>query len=254
MTARVILITGGSSGLGAALARHVARPGIHLILTGRDAARLSAVADDCRARGAEVSEALADCADPAAMDALIRQHQPETVIANAGLSGSIGADGALESPQQIAALFGANLHGMLNTVTPAAALMAARRQGRIAIISSIASYVGMESGPSYSASKAAARIYGEALRGALARHNVHVTVVVPGFIATPMSERYLGQQMFKLTAEQAAARIWRAIDRGAARLVFPWHLALGMKLLGLAPAWLHDRILARFRFTVAPRP
>lgn len=251
---RSILITGASSGLGAALARHVAAPGVQLILTGRNRDRLDIIADEVSKQGADVDPVAVDAADAGAMNALIRRTAPDVVIANAGVSGSIGADGALESPDQIARLFAGNLTGMLNTITPAADLMHARRHGRLAVVSSIASYVGMASGPSYSASKAAVRIYAEALRGVLAPQNVTMTVIVPGFIATPMSDRYLGQQMFKLTAEDAARRIWHAIDRGAPRLVFPWHLALGLKLLGIAPAWMHDSILNGFRFTVAPRP
>src|ERR1700733_3708156 len=89
-----ILITGASSGIGAALARHYAAPGIRLVLQGRDAGRLESVAADCRAKGATVEAALFDVTDRAAAAAAIAavdaSHPLDLVIANAGIGSGTG--------------------------------------------------------------------------------------------------------------------------------------------------------------------
>src|SRR5512145_2633708 len=92
-----ILITGASSGLGEALARHYARPRRRLFLSARDAARLDAVAHACRDAGAEVLTRVIDVTEREAMAAWIAEcdavHALELVIANAGISAGTGLGG-----------------------------------------------------------------------------------------------------------------------------------------------------------------
>src|SRR3954462_13397193 len=85
-----IVITGASSGIGEALALDYAAPGIALALSGRDAARLQAVAEACRAKGATVDSGNVDVVDKAALAAWLIQfdeaHPVDLLIANAGIS------------------------------------------------------------------------------------------------------------------------------------------------------------------------
>jgi NADP-dependent 3-hydroxy acid dehydrogenase YdfG len=123
---RCALITGASSGIGAALALALAGPDTMLHLGGRDAGRLGAVADACRAHGARIGTCFGDTRDRAAMRAWIEQAGAERldlVIANAGISAGPGAEG-YESEDQSRAIFGVNLDGVLNTVWPALDVMA----------------------------------------------------------------------------------------------------------------------------------
>jgi len=120
---RSIVITGASSGIGAALAKAYAGDGVHLALGGRNGARLAAVAAFCRAAGATVDEGILDVADRHAMQRWLgdcdRHHPVDLVIANAGISAGTG--GGSEPAEQVRAIFAINLHGVLNSVMAAVA-------------------------------------------------------------------------------------------------------------------------------------
>ena len=185
-----ILITGASSGIGAALTLDYAAPGMVLSLHGRNGERLNSIAAQARAKGATVFLHMGDVTDAADMDRWIRERGAATpidlIIANAGVSAGTSRGG--ESAEQARRIFDVNVTGTLNTVQPVLPLMQARRRGQIALVSSLASFRGFAGAPAYCASKAAVRVYGEALRGEMARHNVAVNVVCPGFIQTPMTD------------------------------------------------------------------
>ena len=140
-----ILITGGSSGLGEALALAYAAPGATLFLSGRDASRTEAVAAACRAKGADAFGRVVDVADQAAMAAWIMEADAakplDLVIANAGVSGGTGAMSG-EGPEQARAIFAVNLGGVLNTVLPIIEPMRARGRGQIVLMSSMAAWLG----------------------------------------------------------------------------------------------------------------
>lgn len=250
---RSVLISGASSGIGAALARRYARPGASLALSGRDAARLDAVAEACRAAGASVIAAALDVTERGPTEAWVRAAERaaplELVIANAGVSaGTSGAPGSRgfygESDEQIRRILAVNVEGVLNTVIPALEGMQARAAGHIAIMSSLAGFRGLPGAAAYSASKAAVKSYGEALRVALKRGGVSVTVICPGFVDSRITERNEFPMPLKMTAEQAAALIARRLARRPARIAFPFPLYAAMWLLTALPPGLSDRILA----------
>lgn len=242
-----ILITGASSGIGAALARAYAAPGCALLLGGRDRVRLDAVAADCRARGAAVETTVVDVTERAATQAWIegvdRAAPLELVIANAGISAGTGEGG--EDAAQARAIFATNLDGVLNTVLPALAAMQRRRSGQIALMSSLAAFRGFPGAPAYCASKAAVRIWGEALRGELAATGVRLTVICPGYVESPMTAANDFPMPFLMSAERAARIIRRGLRRNRARVAFPWPTYAAAWLIGLLPPGLTDPLLAR---------
>jgi len=148
---RSILITGASSGIGAALAMSYAAPGVHLALSGRNEERLAEVAIACRTVGAEAAPQTVDVRDREAMIRWINDVDAATpldlVVANAGVSagtGTGGSDGSLftgESEDQMREIFAVNLHGVLNTVWPVITPMRTRGKGQIAIVSSLAGFL-----------------------------------------------------------------------------------------------------------------
>jgi len=248
MTQASVLITGASSGLGAALARNYAAPGLSLWLGGRDAARLERVALACRAKGAQVECRPLDVTDRDAMEHWIRdadrQRPLSLVIANAGISGGTG-NRLGETAAQTRAIFAANLDGVLNSVLPAIPLMKSRRCGQIALMASLAGFRGFPSAPAYAASKGAVRLWGEGLRGWLAEDGVGVSVVCPGFVETNMTAGNRFPMPLLLSADRAAAIIRAGIDANQARIAFPRRLAALVWLLAaLPPAWT-DTLLAR---------
>ncbi len=240
-----ILITGASSGLGAAMAELYAEQGTHLFLHGRNAERLAAIADKVRGRGATCDVHCGDVSDAPAMEAWINacdeQKPLDLVIVNAGISAGTGGRG--ETAAQTKAIFSINVSGVLNTAHPAAQVMKARRRGQIAMISSLAGFRGFPGAPAYCASKAAVRIYGEGLRGELARHGVEVCVVCPGFVKTPMTDVNRFSMPFLMDAQKAARIIQQGLSRNRPRIAFPWPMYLGILLLSLLPQRLLDRAL-----------
>ena len=242
-----ILITGASSGIGQGLATLYAAPGVSLALTGRNAERLDAVAASCREQGATVHPKLIDVAERSAMDAWIREIDAQSpldlVIANAGIG--LGPNDEPTLADITERTFATNVDGVFNTIHPALKRMKARRRGQVAIMSSVAGFVGMPGAVPYAASKAAVRSYGEGLRGAYHRHGVEVNVICPGFIVTRMTERNRFPMPFLMQADKASKIIVKGLARNKGRIAFPWRMYTLIRLLQMLPNALADRLLRR---------
>ena len=242
---RHILITGASSGLGEALACAYARPGAFLALVGRNAERLDRVGEACRVRGATVAETAIDVAVGPELEGWLldidRSHALDLVIANAGISGGTG--GGEESPEQADNIIAVNVHGVVNTVTPLIPRLAARGRGQIALMSSLASFRGFPGAPTYCATKAWVRVWGEGLRVELARKGVEVSVICPGFVDTRMTQVNQFPMPFLMTAERAARIIVRGLARNRGRIAFPWPMYALSWLLAAQPPALTDLVL-----------
>ena len=221
-----IVITGASSGLGAALARYYAKPGVRLALLGRHEERIKETAKSCEQFGATVQAILVDVTDKESMTdcltALDSFTPIDLIIANAGISGGMGGEG--ESEAQVRAIFSVNVDGVMNTLQPVIPRMVARKKGQIAIMSSLAGIRGLPSAPAYSASKAAVRFYGEGLRGYLGKAGVDVSVICPGYIKTPLTDKNTFPMPFIMDADIAAARIAKGLARNQSRIAFPRRL------------------------------
>lgn len=233
-----IIITGASSGLGKALAENYAKNGnCKLFLFGRSSEKLAETEKNCRGDTVEIECFLLEVEDKKKMRQIIeriaQQYGIDIVIACAGVSA--GTQGGVESHEQIEKIFSTNLNGVINTIIPAIKPMIARRKGQIVIISSMAGLLGMSSSPSYSASKGAARMFGEALAAYLRKYQVHVTVALPGFIKTPMTDVNTFPMPFMLTADDAAEKIIRAVEKRKLIIAFPWIMYFVMKLLNILP-------------------
>jgi short-subunit dehydrogenase len=239
-----IFITGASSGIGAALARHYAGPGTRLVLHGRDAARLDAVASDCRAKNAVVDTTLFDVTNRAgAADAIAAADSAkplDLVIANAG----IGTPGDSNHDDTLR-VFETNIGGVLNTLYPALAAMRPRGRGTIALVSSLAAFRGLPGAAAYGASKAAVRVLGEGLRGEVLRDGINIAVIEPGYVVTPMTGRNTGTMPFLMSAERAAGIIARGLARGRARIGFPRPMLWTVLLASLLSPNFVDRWILR---------
>jgi len=229
-----ILITGASSGIGEALARHYARPSVALFLAGRNAERLSDVARLCEEAGAAVFTIVLDATDSAGMSDWIsqsdRQVPLDIIIANAGISG--GTSGGVEPASQTRRIFDVNVGGVLNTVLPGFDVMSQREHGQIAIVSSLAGFLPLPSAPAYGASKAAVRHFGEAFRISASQRGVAVSVICPGFVHSRMTAANPFPMPFIMTGEKAARIIAKGLRKNRARIAFPWLLYFGIWLLG----------------------
>ena len=240
-TIRTALITGASSGIGAALALALARPGVSLHLSGRDASRLAAVAETCRKSGAVANLTVLDVTNADAMAEWIRATgHLDLVVANAGISGR-SRDGGGESFEATRAIFDVNLGGVLNTVLPAMAVMAAQPaggdgvRGRIVAIASIAAFMAAPDSAAYCASKAAVHRWMLASAPEARQRGIVMTSVCPGFIRTAMTAGYRFPMPGLMDADRAARRILRGVAAGRVRIVFPWWMGLAARTAGLLP-------------------
>jgi short-subunit dehydrogenase len=240
-----VFITGASSGLGEALARLYAARGATLGLAARSGGALESLAarlaSPCRIYPLDVRDASALAA--AASDFLARAGVPDVVIANAGVS--VGTDAAsAEDLTVFRDVIDTNVTGMANTFQPFIGPMRAAGTGALAGVASVAGYRGLPGAAAYSASKAAAISYLESLRVELRGSGVDVVTVSPGYIATPMTSRNPYPMPFILTADAAAGKIARLIDRRSAYAVIPWQMAIIARALRIMPNALYDRLFA----------
>jgi len=253
---RSLVITGASSGLGAALAAAYAAPGITIGLVGRNEARLAATEQTCRAKGAAVQTGVLDVAEAAPLaawlDAFDRVTPIDLVIANAGTSAGPAPRSSTEGLEIATRQVRTNLLGVMNTIEPVLPALVTRGHGQVAVVSSLAGYRGLAYSPAYSASKAGTRAYGEALRALLAPRGVAVSVICPGFFESPMTDRFIGPHPFRLSLARATTIVKRGLDRGKRRIVFPWPLAFGMRCADLMPAFIGDLIIRNFHFHIEP--
>jgi short-subunit dehydrogenase len=241
-----IVITGASSGIGEALALDYAAPGIALALNGRDAGRLEAVAAACRAKGATVDASRIDVVErPALAQWLTRfddAHPVDLVIANAGIS--IDKDNSsLDDFSIVRKTLDVNVGGVLNTVEPLIARMMARGKGQIAVVSSLAGFVGLPYSASYNASKAAVRVWGESIRYVLKKSGIGVSVICPGFVVSRMTAQAPFKMPFLMTSERAAQIIRKGLARDKARIAFPIPTKAAVWFGGLLPGGWTARLL-----------
>lgn len=250
MNPRHVLITGASSGIGAALARAYAQSDVRLSLTARNPVRLEEVATHCHAVGAETLWQSIDVVDGTALADWIAEcdeaRPVDLVIANAGVGGErVIAPAAGESLSVAHDIVATNILGVANTIIPLLPRFVARGKGHIAIMSSLAAFIGLPQAPLYSASKAAVRMYGDGLRRLLAPKGVRVTVICPGFVETPMSASVPENRPFLWNADRAASRIVAGLARGNREIVFPWPLSVMARLANVLPTAFLDSVLAR---------
>lgn len=244
---KTILITGATGGIGGALAEAYAQPGVTLVLQGRNPQRLEAVAQCCRRHGAQVITHTVDVRDQQAVrtwiEGLHAQRSLDLVIPAAGVNSNIGSAGQGETWEDISTLIEINLLAAMVVVDAVLPAMRKRRSGQIALISSLAAYYGLPLTPSYCASKAAIKAYGEALRGWLAPEGIRINVVMPGYVESTMCLEMPGPKPFLWPADRAARVIQRGLARNQARISFPFPLNFGTWWLAVLPSAISERIL-----------
>ncbi len=224
-----VIITGASSGLGAALARHYAGRGAVLGLIARRQSELehlrAAFSVPCEIYPLDVRDAAALAADAGVSLGTLTEHAADL--------------------QAIQDVLDINVMGMVKVFQPFLGGMRERGSGTLAGIASVAGYRGLPGAAAYSASKAAAITYLESLRVELRPGGVKVVTICPGYIATPMTENNAYSMPFLLSAESAAAKIAALVARGKAFSVIPWQMALVARVMHVLPDWLYDRLAAR---------
>jgi len=248
-SARVAVVTGASSGIGAELARQLAASGWHVGLTARRADNLESLAGEIRGAGGVAAVAPADAADPAAtrvaIAALAAALGPvDLLIANAGLG--LGTPGAAFAAADVERMVRVNLLGAAYAIEAVLPSMLGRGRGQIAGISSLAAYRGLPGGAGYCASKAGLTAMLEALRIDLRRRGIAVTAVHPGYVRTPMIAGADHPLPMAMDVGPAARIILKGIAARRRHVAFPRPMAALVALGRLVPGALYDRVVGRF--------
>ena len=233
----VALVTGGSSGIGAAIACALAAAGTRLLIAGRDADRLAAVAEQTGGVALQADLATPDGPPELAAAALRAADHIDLLVNNAG----IGWAGPIEQLTAAKAdeLIAVNLTAPIQLTRLLAPGMAERRHGRIVFVSSIAGATGVRGEAVYAAAKAGLACFAESLSYELADRGVGVSLIVPGVVDTPFFERrgrpYDRRRPVPIHSERIAHAVITATERDRSVVFVPRWMRFPARLHGLAP-------------------
>jgi short-subunit dehydrogenase len=249
-----VLITGASQGIGRELAMEAASRGARVLAVARSAKQLQELEASVRARGGLVEIVIADVTQPddrrRIVEAAVAHYNGLDILVN---NAGIGATGHFVEcgPDRLRKIMEVNFFGLTETTRACLPLLRHGERPAIVNISSIAGKRGIPARSEYSASKFAVQGFSEALRAEVAKDGIDVLVVCPGLTQTNFSQNMLEQKarmpmdhMRGMTAEQAAAGIVRAIERGRREVYFTFQGKLMVFVSRFFPR-LADRIAAR---------
>jgi NADP-dependent 3-hydroxy acid dehydrogenase YdfG len=248
---KIVFITGASSGLGAGLAERFVRDGHVVIATARRKDRLDALAARLNSIGPGRCVAyVCDVQSEMAVIAAVNWAESEIgaidiMIANAGVSESTSAEQA--DTEKVRAVLHQNVLGVVHAFHAVIPGMCRRKSGQLVCMSSLAAYRGLPGAGAYCASKAAVSALSESYRMDLRPFGVVVTLLQPGWIQTPLTDRNQYAMPFRLSLDVGVSVLYKAILAQKAVLSFPWPLAMSVRVLRLLPAWLYDRVLRNRR-------
>ncbi len=224
------LVTGGGSGVGAAIALDLAQSGIQVTITGRRFAALKAIA----AQHANIRAFAADVTDLAAMQAALADHvercgPPALVVANAGAANS--APFGKVSAENWAQTLAVNLTGTFNTFQAALAVMDRAQPGRLVAVASTAGLRGYGYVAPYCAAKHGVVGLVRALAQELAKTKITVNAICPGYIDTPMVDETVANIVAKTGMSADDARKQLVAHNPQKRLILPTEIAAAVQYL-----------------------
>jgi short-subunit dehydrogenase len=241
-----VVISGASSGIGMALARHYLERGAIVAAFARRGELLQTLAAEfpekvfCYTLDVRDAPAI----QHAASDFMARVGVPDIVIANAGVSRGTLTE-YVEDEEVFQNVMDINVLGMVKTFQPFLVPMREAKRGTLVGIASVAGFRGLPGSGAYSSSKAAAITYLESLRVEMFGSGVKVVTLCPGYIKTPMTDINTYPMPFILEADDAAKRMARVIARGTAFAVVPWQMGVIGWVMKRLPRWLYDRLFAK---------
>lgn len=248
MPDKVSLITGASTGIGAALALELARRGHRVGLIARRPELLAEVAASVRQAGGTAAVASCDVTDRAGLAEAVARLEAELgpctlFVANAGIGLPTPAH---KAPfDDIERILHVNVNGVLYSLAAVLPGMLERGAGHVVAVSSVAGFRGLPGSGGYSASKACVTALLESFRVDLRGRGIAVTAIHPGYIETPLTSKNKFKMPWLMKADRAASIIADGLERRKAEITFPWQMYLLMHFARLVPNWLYDRIVGR---------
>jgi len=230
-----IIITGASSGIGYELAKRYKAQGHTLFLIARRVDRLSEYENVYKCDVSDFDKLREIIKD------ITSKHTIAMVIANAGVSFPHSNDFMeFDDFKKTIDVNFISIHALLENIVPQ---MKQNKNGKIVLISSLASFVASPTSLAYSASKRALNSYAESLRNQLAPFGVKVINIQPGFIDTEMTAKNKFNMPFKLSLEEGVNHIEKAIAKNKKEYAFPFIFAYSVKFLPILPNSIKDFVL-----------
>jgi NAD(P)-dependent dehydrogenase (short-subunit alcohol dehydrogenase family) len=241
-----IWITGASSGIGRALALEMARLGRSVAVSarrGEELERLAAEAPQGRIKPFPVDVADAGAMQRTAVAIEAALGHLDLAVFNAGTHHPVSVEAF--DPAAFRHLMDINFMGAVNGIAAVLPGFITRRTGHVAVVSSVAGYRGLPQAAAYGPTKAALINLCEALKPDLDRYGVKISVINPGFIRTPLTDRNEFPMPFLMAADVAARRIVKGLDAGRFEITFPRRFTYMLKLARMLPYALYFPLVRR---------
>jgi NADP-dependent 3-hydroxy acid dehydrogenase YdfG len=238
-------VTGAGTGIGRGVARRLAETGWIVAASSRTAHDLDSLAAEVPGR---ITAFQLDVTDQAAVADTARAIEASLGPVDLALlnAGSYFPTSAAEfSVANFRKTVDLNLMGVVNCMGPIVPGMVARRSGHIAIMASVAGFVGLPTAASYGATKAALNAMAEAFKPDFERYGVTITVINPGFVKTRATDKNRFPMPFLIDVDEAVDHIVSGLQSRRFEISFPWQMSLSTKVLRAMPHWLKFAVTRR---------
>ena len=238
---KLVWITGASTGIGREVALQLAARGVVVAVSARSAEKLSDM-------GANVKPYPLDVTDAAAVQKTIDRIENELGPIDMALMAA-GAYAPVDlnsfSSEPFSKMMGVNFLGVVNCIASLLPVMRRRKRGRIAWIASVAGYRGLPKAAGYGPSKAALINLAESIAPELAIQGIEVSVVNPGFVATPMTSKNDFPMPFLMTPQDAARRTIEGLAAGKFEVAYPTRFVAILKIARVLPYSMYFWLIKR---------
>ncbi|EOX3825038.1 SDR family NAD(P)-dependent oxidoreductase [Enterobacter quasiroggenkampii] len=234
---KTVLITGASSGIGAGVAKSFSADGYHVIACGRDPARLEALHQTCP----NLTVRLFDMTDRDACRQALTGSYADLIILCAGTCEYL--DGGVVDAALVERVMNTNFLGPVNCLEALQSQLVAGN--RVVLVSSMAHWLPFPRAEAYGASKAALSWFAESLRLDWEPKGIAVTVVSPGFVDTPLTQKNDFAMPGRVTVDEAVKAIRIGLAAGKMHIAFPSGFGFILRLLSGLPAFLQRTLLRR---------
>ena len=234
---RVAWVTGAGTGIGRALAKRLAQDGWHVAASARTARDLDSLAAEVPGHitcfQLDVTDEAAAAETGRAIEAALGP--VDLAVLNAGnYFPTTAADFSVDNFHRTVDV---NLLGTINCMGPIVPSMVKRRTGHILVTGSLTGFVGLPTAASYGATKAALNSKVEAFRPDFEQYGVTISIINPGFVKTPLTDKNKFPMPFLIGVDEAVDHIMHGLEDKRVAINFPWQMTLAVKFLAALPAW-----------------
>lgn len=233
-----VWITGAGKGIGNTLAKQFCQQGLTVYCSSRTHSDLRSLMDQCHHYSGHIIAMPIDITDRPSIFNLVEswasnKMMPDLVILNAGTHDPFPAQNFCA--ERCSSILQTNLQGTINCIDPVLKKFIAQNSGQVAVVSSVAGYIGLPTAAAYGASKAALINLCEALKLDLHQSHVKIQVINPGFVRTPLTDKNNFHMPALIEPEVAADKIIQGLLSDKFEIAFPKRLVYVLKFLRMLP-------------------